>query len=315
MRKQRIAILTGGPFAEHEGSVLSGRAIESALRKTSHEIIPVLVKRDSEWTIEPPKLKEMADLVFIAMHGKYGEDGTVQDILGQVNIPYTGSRALTSALAINKVLTGRLFRTLGFRTPRHMALEKADSGYFQLDFDFPVIVKPLNRGLSLGVGVARDPVGLNEALNRASEFSKSVLVEEFISGRELSVLAIDNGGGDLIPLAPVEIIPKSANFHDYYTKHTADTSETIISATLSDEERDLVEAAGILAHQSIEARGISKTDVILGNDGYLYLLEINTIPSFAPGGALMRAATSHGLSLLEVCERMIEAAYDSIGTD
>lgn len=308
MRKARIAILTGGPFAEHESSVLSGRAVQGALAKTKYEIMPVLVKRDGEWSVDPVNLTKTADLVFIAMHGKYGEDGTVQDVLDQANIPYTGSGTLTSALAINKVLTGRLFRTLGFNTPRFMVLEKADSGYFDLDFDFPVVVKPVTRGLSLGVSLVREPEELNNALLRAFDWSKSILVEEYIAGRELNISIIDNGGGELIPMVPIEIIAGINSIHDYYTKHSPDTSKVVIPAELTEDEQDLVEAAGLLAHQGIEAKAVSKTDMILGHDGRLCLLEINTIPSFIERGALVQAAMSHGLSLTEVCERIIESA-------
>ena len=315
MRKLRVAILSGGLFAEHEVSRLSGEAVRCALAKTKYETTPVLVKRDGDWSISLSKLKDMVDVAFVAMHGKYGEDGTVQDILERANIPYTGSGTLSSALAINKVLTGRLFRTLGFDTPRFLALEKSDSGYFELDFDFPVIVKPINRGLSLGVGLAREPEELNDALGQAFEFSKSVLVEEYILGRELSISIVDNGGGELVPLTPVEIIPRAASFHDYYSKHAPDVSEVITPALLSEKEKDLVQAAGLLAHQAIGARGVSKTVMILGQNGRLYLLETNTIPSFIETGALVSAASGHGLSLTEVCERIVEAAYDSIRTD
>ncbi|MEX2033111.1 MAG: hypothetical protein WD889_00935 [Candidatus Colwellbacteria bacterium] len=315
MRKARIAILSGGPFAEHEVSVLSGEAVRRALAKTRYETTPVLIKRDGEWSVGPQKLKETADIVFVAMHGKYGEDGRVQDILGQAGILYTGSGALSSALAINKVLSGRLFRALGFETPRFMTLEKSDSGSFELDFDFPVIVKPINRGLSLGVGLAREPGELNDALGRAFEFSKSVLVEEYITGRELNVSVIDNGGGELVPMVPVEIIPRAASFHDYYSKLSPDISEVVIPALLGDKEKDLVQAAGLLVHQAIGAAGVSSTDMILGQDGRLYLLEANTIPSFIETGALVSAASGHGLSLTEVCERIVEAAYDSIRAD
>ncbi len=308
MKKLRVAVLTGGPFAEHESSLLSGEAVRRALAEANHEVVPVLIKRDGDWSISPSELKEIADLVFVAMHGKYGEDGMVQDTLKEAGMRYTGTNALSSALAINKFLTGRFFRALGFRTPRFAALEKADSGYFQLDFDFPVMVKPVNRGLSLGVGLAREPGELNDALERAFEFSKSVLVEEYIAGRELNILIIDNGDGELLPLTPVEIVPKRAAFHDYYTKHSPDISEIIFPASLSGRERDLVEAAGLLAHQAIGAAGVSKTDMILGTSGRLYLLEINTIPSFVEAGALSRAASGYGLSLAEVCERIIKAA-------
>lgn len=312
MRKARVAILTGGPFAEHESSVLSGEAVKRALAKTQYETIPVLIRRDGEWSVSPSELKEIADLVFIAMHGKYGEDGTVQDILRQANIPHTGSGALTSALAINKALTGRLFRTLGFHTPRFMAIEKSGSGYFELDFDFPVMVKPVNRGLSLGVNLVRDPDELNSALEKAFEFSKSILVEEYIAGRELNVSIIDNGQGELIPMVPVEVISRSSSFYDYYSKHALDNLELVLPASLTSEERDTVEAAGLLAHQAVGATGVSKTDMILGEDNQIYLLEVNTIPSFIETGALSAAALGHGLSLSEVCERIVEAAYDSI---
>ncbi|MBI2594783.1 MAG: hypothetical protein HYW38_00780 [Candidatus Colwellbacteria bacterium] len=270
MKKLRVAVLTGGPFAEHESSLLSGEAVRRALAEANHEVVPVLIKRDGDWSISPSELKEIADLVFVAMHGKYGEDGMVQDTLKEAGMRYTGTNALSSALAINKFLTGRFFRALGFRTPRFAALERADSGYFQLDFDFPVMVKPVNRGLSLGVGLDREP-------------------------------------GEL-PLTPVEIVPKRAAFHDYYTKYSPDISEIIFPASLSGRERDLVEAAGLLAHQAIGAAGVSKTDMILDTSGRLYLLEINTIPSFVEAGALSRAASGYGLSLAEVCERIIKAA-------
>lgn len=308
--------MTGGPFTEHESSVLSGQAIMYALEGSPHEITSLRIHRNGNWSLPPEKLKEEVDLVFVAMHGKYGEDGALQDFLDELGVNYTASGALTSALAINKVLTGRLFRSLGFYTPRFEALERHDSGHFSLDFDFPVIVKPVNRGLSLGVAVARGPEELNQALHRAFEFSKSVLVEEYVSGRELNVSVIESDG-ELIPLVPMEVTPRSVSFHDYYLKHSPEAAEVITPATLSQREEDLVVGSALLAHRAVGARGVSKTDMILSPDGRLYLLEINTIPSFIPTGALAKAAADYGLSLGEVCERIIESAldYDSVRTN
>ncbi len=308
MRKPRVTILTGGPFREHEVSVLSGQSIREALEQANYEVTPILIDRDEQWSLDLDSLKEKSDVIFVALHGKHGEDGTVQDFVRQADLPYTGSDVLANALAINKALIGNLLKSQGFNTPRFTVLNQEEAELQGFDFDLPAIIKPLDRALSLGISLVRREEEIEEGLQKAFGFSRQVIVQEYIPGRELTASVIDNGEDEIIPLPPTEIIPKMSSFFDYYTKHTMSAYEEIVPARLSDEVRDSVQEAAIALHKAIGASGMSKTDTILTDQGKLYVLEINTVPPMTPHSSLPRAALAHGLSLTELCERIIETA-------
>ncbi len=308
-RKVRVAVLVGGPSSEHDVSLASGRVVHANLDKDKYEIIPVLISHRGEWPIEPKHLKDMADVVFVAMHGEYGEDGTVQELLKDLEIPYTGSDHMASALAMNKILSRRLFRAHGMNVPESVVFNHYESAERDWkDIPLPAVVKPSDRGSSIGVGIARTIDEVKLALERALTYSKSALIEQYIQGRELTCAIIDDGMGHAFPLPVTEIIPKFG-FFDYNAKYTKGATEEITPARILGREAGLTQAVALRAHELVGASGFSRTDMILGEDGDLYVLEINTIPGMTENSLLPKAALVHGMTLGELFDRIIEAAF------
>jgi len=307
--KVRVALLVGGPSSEHDVSLASGRLVHASLDKDRYDIIPVLVNRKGEWPVEPKHLKDMADVVFVAMHGEYGEDGTVQELLRDLEIPYTGSDHMASALAMNKILSRRLFKAHGMNVPHSVVFNSHESAERDWsDISLPAVVKPFNRGSSLGVGIARTIDEVKLALERAFSYSKRALIEEYIQGRELACGVVDDGMGHAFPLPVTEIIPKSG-FFDYNAKYTKGATDKVTPARILERETGLAQAVALRAHELVGASGVSKTDMILGEDGGLYVLELNTIPGMTETSLLPQAALAHGMTLAELFDRIIEAAF------
>ncbi len=306
--KLRVALLMGGPSAEHEVSLSSGEVIGNHLDKDKYEVIPVVVSKSGEWPFEIGELKEMADVAFIAMHGEYGEDGTVQEELRDAEIPYTGSDVLSSALAMNKILSGRLLASHGIDVPEFIVVQKHEKTPGSLGgLDFPVVVKPADRGSSVGITIARTMDELVPALRNAFGFSRDVMIQEFIPGREVTCAVLDDGAGEAFPLPPTEIIPRSGSMFDYNAKYTPGASEEITPARLHDDALSVIQETALIAHRAVGASGMSRTDMIIGDDDRLYVLEINTIPGMTPTSLLPQAARVHGLTLSELFDRIIEA--------
>jgi len=307
--KTRVALLVGGPSSEHEVSLASGRAVHANLDPAKYEVMPAVVSRAGEWVIDPSDLSGLADVAFVAMHGEYGEDGTVQEVLKEIGLPYTGSDHLASALGMNKVLASRLFKAHGLNVPKSRILRGHELSSLDLEnFVLPAVAKPSNRGSSVGVGLARTDSELRAAVERALSYSPIVIVEEYVPGREITCSVIDDGLGHAFPLPVTEIVPKS-NFFDYHAKYTRGASDEITPARLSENETGIAQANALRAHELINASGFSRTDMILGEDGNLYVLEINTIPDMTETSLLSQAAIAHGMTLPELFDRIIEAAF------
>ena len=309
MRKLRVGLLMGGPSAEHEVSLASGEVVGKALGSgNKYEVIPILIGRDGTWPIEIEDLADEIDVAFIALHGEYGEDGTVQEILKNQGIPFTGSDVLPSALAMNKVLSLRLLASKGIPVPRFVVVHNHEKEIEPFDhFGFPVVVKPANRGSSVGVAVVRTPEGLYSSLQNAFRFSRDALIQEYIPGHEVTCSVLDDGLGDVIPLPVTEIIPKSGGFFDYKAKYTPGASEEITPARLTDEGTELIQRTAVAAHRALGASGFSRTDMVIGEDGELYVFEVNTIPGMTETSLLPQAAEAHGLTLEDLFDRIIEA--------
>lgn len=307
-----MAVLMGGPSAEYDVSLSSGKNVCQALNKEKYEVLPLIISRSGEWQVTPEKLREKIDIAFLALHGEFGEDGTVQSMLEEAGIVYTGSNPLSSALGMNKIFSSLLFRANDLAVPEFMVINKKD-GLDDLEpvFDAPWIVKPANRGSSVGMTVVREKKNLIDAVRYALLFSRDVMIEKYIYGRELTCGVIDDGLGKITPLIPTEIIPKTSHFFDYQAKYTAGASEEITPPRLTEATIKLVQEIAAQAHRIIGASGMSRTDMILAYDDHkLYVLEINTIPGMTPISLLPQGAQAAGLSFSELLDKIIQAAFN-----
>jgi D-alanine-D-alanine ligase len=306
-KKVRVAILMGGPSAEHDISLSSGKNVAEILDKEKHEVIPVFVTRGLEWSVNPEKLKDKADIAFLTFHGDYNKDGIVQEKLRDLDIPYTGSDVLQSALARNKVLTNRLLEASGFNIPRFIVAHQHEKEFSLENLEFPLIVKPINKGSSVGISIVRKPDEVYEAVQRAFGFSRDVIIQEFVHGKEVTCAVVEDDVGGLIPLPVVEIMPVSKGYLDYHSKYTPGAVRQLVPAKISKRGQDLIQETAVRAHKTIDASGISRTDMIIGEDDKLYVLEVNTMPDMTPTSSVLQAAYAHGLTPSEAIERIIEA--------
>lgn len=304
----------GGPSAEHEVSLASGELVKESLSPSKYEVVPVVIGRDGTWPVDVEDLADDIDIAFIALHGEYGEDGTVQEILKNEGVPFTGSDVLPSALAMNKILSSRLLTSQGISMPRFVVVHKHEKELESFEhFGFPVVVKPADRGSSVGVSVVREPEQLYVALQNAFRLSKDAIIQEYISGHEVTCNVLDDGLGDVVPLPVIEIIPRSGGVFDYHAKYTPGASDEIAPARLTEEGTELIQRTAVAAHRAIGASGMSRTDMIIGEDGELYVFEINTIPGMTSASLLPQAAQAHGITLQDLFDRIIEAGLRKHG--
>lgn len=311
-----IAVLSGGPSSEHEVSLKSGKMVLNALRD-SYETTDVFIDREGNWSVHPEDLKLFADCAFIALHGSYGEDGTVQRELEEHVIAYTGSDSLASALGMNKFLSLRVFKEVGLSVPHTRMFNgfdwKKDSGRVieevQHYFRFPLVVKPNREGSSVGVSIVKNKKELTEALGDCFSFSREVLVQDFIEGREFTCGVLDHGWkGSAYALLPTEIIPRVSHFFDYRAKYEAEGSfEVTPPAGLPRDIMRKIRDSAILAHELIGASGFSRTDFILDKKGRLFIIEINTIPGLTGESLLPKAASVAGISFQDLIRRIVRA--------
>ena len=308
MEKIRVAVLMGGPSSEHDVSILSGKMVCESLNKDRYEVIPVHINRDGEWSIPFEGLIDKADIAFLALHGEYGEDGTVQQFLDNIGVPYTGSSAQASALGMNKSASSKLFKAYGLDVPAWTEINREnDWAYFRAPFDYPVVIKPVDRGSSVGVNVIRNEFGTKEALCQVFRISRNAMIQKYIVGREITCGVIEDESGE-IPLPPTEIFPLRADFFDYNAKYSLGFAKEITPAPITRREAEEAQRIAIAAHRIIGASGVSRTDMIISNDGRFHVLEINTIPGLMPAGLLLQAANHVGLSNSALLDKVIASS-------
>ncbi|MBW2731013.1 MAG: D-alanine--D-alanine ligase [Deltaproteobacteria bacterium] len=296
-----IGVLMGGLSAEREISLLSGDAVLAALAERGYETIPIDMSRDIAQRLSEVKV----DLVFNALHGRYGEDGCIQGLLELLKLPYTGSGVLASALAMNKLKAKEIFRLHNLPTPPYYAVTPSQMdtlAELHGSFGFPAVVKPTSEGSSLGVSVADDLVGLRAACQRAFELDESALVERHIEGREVCI-GIVNGR----PLGALEIISHNEIF-DYQAKYTAGHADYHIPARLSRDRYQGVLTQALRAHQALGCAGATRVDMMVSDLGNEYILEINTLPGLTPLSLLPRLAEHDGLSYADLIEEILAEA-------
>lgn len=314
----RVAVLMGGTSAEREVSLQSGRNIVAALDPEKYAIVPVEV---TQWG-GSDLLGTLAgvDLVFIALHGPYGEDGTVQGLLELFGVPYTGSGVLASALAMDKIRSRQIFQWYDIPVPRYVFFHEEEwrrAPQALLDqvasaIGFPCVVKPADLGSSIGVSIVRDPSGLFHALAVAFRYSRAVLVEERIAGTEITCGILDDpqtGRPEALPL--VEIVPKR-EFFDYEAKYTPGATEEICPARIPPLLAARAQEIAVRAYLALGCRDLGRVDMFLRGEEVL-VLEVNTIPGMTRTSLLPQAAKAAGMDFPALLDRVIQSALRRSG--
>lgn len=302
MRKKefgRIGVLAGGPSSEREISLKSGKAVYNALLREGLDAVFLDVWDDISSVIKDSRI----DVAFIALHGRFGEDGTVQKILEDAHIPYTGSGVEASRLALDKYASKEIFKKRGIPIPRYIVLEKT---HFAMDdaltLGWPIVVKPGSEGSSIGLSVVRERGSLKGAIEKAFAYGDRIIAEEYIDGREITVGILEDK-----PLPVIEIITKD-KIYDYHAKYDDLETRYIVPARIEKGIYEKAQRLGLRAHISLGCKCFSRVDMMLDSSGDIYVLEVNTIPGMTERSLLPKAALVFGLSFNQLCVKLIENA-------
>ncbi|MHB8835583.1 MAG: D-alanine--D-alanine ligase [Candidatus Methylomirabilia bacterium] len=294
-----VGVLIGGRSAEREVSLRTGAAILAALLRGGHRAVGIDAGRDLPQVLARRKVS----VAFIALHGRGGEDGTVQGLLECLGIPYTGSGVLASALAMDKKQSKWVFRAHGLPTPDFEVLARGGRGAWPLArLEPPVVVKPTCEGSSVGVSVVRTRGGLARALASAFRYDPEALVESYVPGRDLTVGVI----GDLA-LAVVEMRPRGG-FYGYGPKYNAGETEYLVPAPLTVRQASRTRELALAAHRALGCRGASRVDFRLDERGRPQLIEVNTIPGMTATSLLPKSAAAAGIGFDELVSRILADA-------
>ena len=298
MQKRRIGVIMGGPSAEREVSLISGRRVVEALLSRGYDAVAI------DWTGADSNLwselrRERVEVAFIALHGTLGEDGCVQGLLECCAIPYTGSSVLASALAMDKVASRRVFDQECIESPR-WSVHRGAADVQRIGF--PLVVKPSREGSSIGVSIVHSQEYLDAALSTARRLHGVVLVEEYVRGREIEVAVLD---GEV--LGEVEIQPLTA-FYDYAAKYQRNDTKYLVPAPLPAVDRQLVHDLGRRAHAALGCSGVTRTDLLLTASGRAVCLEVDTLPGLTERSLVPKIAEQCGMAFPELCERILASA-------
>jgi D-alanine-D-alanine ligase len=304
LTSKKIAVLMGGKSAEREISLKSGRAMEASLRRQGCTVQAI----DLDEAVAERLRQEKIELVVNALHGRGGEDGTIQGLLEILGIPYTGSGVLASAIGMNKVMTKRLLEACAVPTPRYAVLHSAHpaarpSGEeLPAGFSCPVIVKPSSEGSTIGVTIVASPDGIPEAYAEAFRCGEEILVEEYIRGREVTAGILEETP---LPLIEIETMEE---FYNYKSKYTAGTTDYIVPARLPRALAEEVQGLALRTHQGIGCRGCTRVDFRVDPDGKPFVLEINTVPGMTETSLLPKAAAAAGISYDQLVAKIVRSA-------
>lgn len=302
MKDKRIGILLGGMSVEREVSLRSGAAISKALRSLQYEVVEIDVQKDL-----PEQLtKHRIDVAFIALHGRYGEDGCVQGLLESMFIPYTGSGVLASSVGMEKVFAKQIFLSEGIPAPRHVTFREsgtARAAFDSLPFALPVVVKPSREGSSVGVHICKTRDQYEKAVEDAAQYAGLLMVEEYVKGREVQGAVLDDEA-----LGAIEVVP-AREFYDYEAKYsTSSGTRYLFPAPLPPNQYERVNQVCLAAHRALGCSGATRSDVIVAESGDVYLLELNTLPGMTATSLLPKIAAGRGIDFPALCERLLVGA-------
>ena len=326
----KIAVLLGGTSMERDVSIASGTQVIHALRSVGHEVITVesargvLVPAEEQEllvnginSVPPKKLRDTetwlpilaekiqiaeVDLVFLALHGGWGEDGTIQAVLEKVGLPFTGSNALGSRLAMDKNVAKQMFIASDVPTPKWL-MAPVTVNAVREQLGFPVIVKPNSEGSTVGLSLVKESINLQSAITVSSEFDEEVMAELYISGRELTVGILDGE-----TLAVGEIIPAEGDIFDYAAKYQAGAAQEIFPARIDQDTEKQIRTVALLAHQTLKLGSYSRVDFRMNSAGEVWVLEVNTLPGLSAGSLLPKSAEAMGIDFVQLCERICRGA-------
>ncbi len=297
--KLKIVVMLGGPSAEREVSLRSGGAVAKALRLLGHDVFEV-DPFDGDFD-----LPEVTEMVFLVLHGTYGEDGTVQRRLDHLGVLYTGCDAEASRIAFDKVLTKERCLGAGIATPKYVVVSSAKAA-LPKGWKPPLVVKPVRQGSSVGLQFVERAGDWKRALAEAMKFDSQVLVEEKILGRECTVGIL---GDEALPI--VEVRPKAGSY-DYRNKYTAGCTEYFCPAPFDAATTGRIQAAALGAFKAIGGRDYARVDVMVREDNEPFVLEVNTLPGMTETSLLPKAAAAAGLNYGQLCQRMVDLAVERV---
>jgi D-alanine-D-alanine ligase len=300
IEKRRITVMLGGPGAERDVSLRSGAAVAQALRSLGHEVTE-LDPRSKRWTLPPA-----TDVVFLALHGTYGEDGTVQRKLEELGVPYTGCDPEASRIAFDKHLTKERCLAAGIPTARFVLIESPTASW-PMGWNPPVVLKPVCQGSSVGLQFVERVSDFSKALAEAMRHDKRALLEEKIVGREATVGILAEK-----PLPVVEVRPRTGAY-DYQNKYTPGATEYLCPAPFDEAVTARIQAAALAAFQAIGGRDYSRVDVMVRPNGEPMVLEVNTLPGMTETSLLPKAAAAAGIGYAQLCQQMITLALNRTG--
>ena len=307
-----IVVLMGGISPEREISLQSGKAVVNALSTDNKNVIKIIVNDDMVNELDNYKI----DVAFIALHGYFGEDGGIQEVLENKGIPYTGSETAASKLAMNKVESKDAFRRNNIPTPDYFTASTeqniSEIANRVKSLKLPVITKPVSNGSSIGIYIIKEYIEITDAIKYTGRYSEEILVEECIEGRELAISVLNDKA------LPVIEIKTATGIYDYDAKYKSDkTQYTVLASadkssetTLSHDVYERVQDVAVRAHNSLGCRTFSRVDVILNKDDEIYVLEVNTVPGFTERSLLPKAAAAANISFSELCNTIVNAACE-----
>jgi D-alanine-D-alanine ligase len=307
-----VAVLQGGRSLERQVSLKSGARVEDALQRLGHAAVAIDVGSD---LVE--RLRELApDAVFVALHGRDGEDGTIQELLEVLGLPYTGSGVAACIRCWDKVLTKHLLRDHGIPTPDFHAFSETafrELGAAQAlpaieqQLDFPLVVKPAAQGSALGIKFARAAADVPAAIVSAFSYDRKVLLERYVPGRDLAVSIVDEGG---VPraLPVVEAVPEGRDFYDFEARYEIGRTRFVCPAELPDGVADRTRELAVEAYRALGCAGFGRVDLMLREDGELFVLEANSVPGLTETSLLPQAADAAGIPFDALVERIVAMA-------
>ncbi len=334
MNKIRLAVLFGGKSTEHEVSLVSGSAVINAADKDKYDIVQIGITKTGEWKlykgpvediktgaweasaelIDPWKLPELCDFVLPILHGKNGEDGTVQGLLELLGLPYGGCGVLGSATAMDKTVAKKIFESCGLKQTPYIDFTVAEIGpeiisRINRELEYPLFVKPVNLGSSVGITKVTKPEDLAPAIEYASKFDSRFCVEHAVNkARELEISVM--GNYDLFLGKVGEIVPKQA-FYTYDAKYNDDSSELLIPAPITEAEEQQLRSMAAKAYLALGCQGFARCDFLMDGDTHdIYINEINTIPGFTEISMFPKLCIAAGMTYPQVIDRIVELGYE-----